>query len=261
MASKDVVEVEETSIVPVTESGAIVGLEDMEGDSGATPRITIDHKSAEYRDNLSGISVPEFEGIILGLIKQRVLWPPEMSEDESQPLCKSINHVEGMPSASFPLKESGLTLVEGVAPNCGDCKLAEWDSHPTRKGPWCQEQFVLAVLADLEGDGAMAPALLTYQRSGLKAAKQYLGGFARKRQPAFSVVTKFALTPNKRGSVAYATPVISRLGETDTDMWEMYGENYLAIRSFLQTPRTDDAEEGASGTPKVTRDDDEIPEF
>lgn len=249
-----------SDIVPVTESGAIVGLEDMEGDSGATPRIAIDHKSAEYRDNLSGISVPEFDGIVLGLVKQRVLWPPEMGEEDSQPLCKSIDFITGRPGKDFPLEASGLTLTGDTA-NCADCKLSEWDTHPTRKGPWCQEQYVLAVLADLEGDGALAPALLTFQRSGLKAAKQYLGGFARKRQPAFSVVTRFALTPQKRGTVSYATPVITRQDDTDKALWESYGENYMAIRSFLQTVRSDDEEGTPTGSPKVTRDADEIPEF
>jgi len=253
-----------TDIVPTNADDSIVGLEDVDLTEGGTPRIVIDHTDAVFRDDMSGVSVPEFDGIVLGLIKQRVLWAPEQTEDP-MPLCKSIDFAAGTPDpATFPLKESGLKLklAEGVEASCADCQLKEWDTHPTRNGPWCQEQHVWAVLADLEGDGGQAPALLTFQRSSMKPSKQYLGAFARKRKPAFSVVSHFELSAHKRGTVKYAVPTITRGELTDTDDWEWYKEQYLGIRSFLQTKRDDTANSDAvAKPPKVDRNDDEIPDF
>lgn len=255
-----------TDIVPVTESGSIVGLEDIDLSEGGTPRITIDHTDAVFRDTMSGVAVAEFSGIVLGLVKQRVLWPPEVGDEPAQPLCKSVDFKTGRPNVdTFPLAESKLTLTldDGVTASCEDCALKDWDTHPTRQGPWCQEQHVWAVLADLEDDGNAAPALLTFQRSSMKPSRQYLGAFARKRQPSFSVVTHFKLNGQKRGSVKYAVPELSRGEATDPDDWSHFGEQYLSIRGFLQTVRSDEesSDTTASKTPKVERDDEEIPEF
>jgi hypothetical protein len=194
-----------------------------------------------------------------------------MGDDPSAPLCKSVDFHTGMPNVDkdkFPLEESKLelSLVEGVTASCEDCALKEWDTHPTRQGPWCQEQHVWAVLADLEGDGGLAPALLTFQRSSIKASRQYLAAFARKRQPAFSVTTHFALQGQKRGTVKFAVPTITRGEATDPAEWPFFAEQYQGIRTFLQTVRSNDddavtEDKGKGKAPKVKRDTEEIPEF
>lgn len=251
-------------LVPMTEDGAIVGLEDVDLSEGGAPRITIDHQEALWRDTMSGVAVESFEGVVLGLIKQRVLWPVEMGDEPSPPLCKSVDFSTGRPTEKFPLSESGLAIkiTEGVTANCEDCKLKDWDTHPTRQGPWCQEQHVWAVLADLEGDGQEAPALLTFQRSSIKPARQYLASFARKRLPAFTTRTQFELQGQKRGSVKFAVPTISRTEATDPDDFPFYAETYQQIRAYLMAVREDDGpSDKAPAKPKVDRDEDEIPDF
>jgi len=217
---------------------------------------------------MSGVSVESFEGVVLGLVKQRVLWPVEMGEEPSAPLCKSVNFKEGRPSEKFPLLESELKLKleTGAIASCEDCKLKDWDTHPTRSGPWCQEQHVWVVLADLEGDGQEAPALLTFQRSSIKSARQYLASFARKRQPAFTTRTSFALEGQKRGSVKFAVPTIFRTTPTDPSEFPFYAETYTQIRTFLMSVREDDTAvessgKGAAKKPSVARDAEEIPDF
>lgn len=235
-------------------AGNMIGLEDFDlATESTTPRIRIVHSDGVYEDNQSGVQTDSFDGIILGLVKQRVLWPPEMEED-APPLCRSYDFKTGYPNpATFPLKQSGLkiTLSDGVTASCADCKLQEWGSNPkTPAGegtPWCTEQHVLAVLADITGEGNFVPSLVTFQRSGLKTSRQYLGSFARSKKPTFTVTTKFGLNAQKRGSVKFAVPTLTRGEVVPEDEYPTLAEMYLGIRAFLQAPRGDSASSAATG--------------
>ena len=237
-------------------------LNDFDGSEGGTPRISINGAEARWVDSLSGLEVPEFTGIICGIQKQRVLWPAEVGEEKSDPLCKSLDAKTGRPNPkTFPLKESnlGLELVEDVVvtADCGACSLKDWDSHPTRNGPWCTEQITAILMADMEGNGTFLPALVSFQRSSLKPARTYLGSFARAQEHPFNVYTKFSLQGLKRGNVKYAVPIFTKLGATPPDLRESAAANYLALREYIVTWRDEKQDDG----PIKVQLEEELPEF
>jgi hypothetical protein len=242
------------------------GLADFDGSEGGTPRIKINGAEAKWVDTLTGLEVPEFTGIVCGVVKGRVLWPPEVGEEVADPLCKSLDFKTARPNPkTFPIKESlipGLVLVEDGPPvmvNCSACNLKEWDTHPTRQGPWCTEQLTMIVMADLDDSGNYLPSLVTFQRSSIKPARQYVGALKRGYKNPFEVYTDFTLTPQKRGNVKYAVPVFKRTTPTDPSLWEACAQTYLAIAEFVTTWR-DDLSGDDDSDPKVHVSAD-LPEF
>lgn len=235
----------------------VEGLEDFDSKTDAQmPMLRIKHDSGQFVDGLSGETINEpgeaVEVILLGLIKQRVLWAAEVSDD-AKPLCKSYNFTEGVPDEdTFPTKASGFTRddVDSGVLACVDCKLKDWGSHPQRDTPWCSEQHTFALLVKT-GDG-WSPALLTVQRSAIKPSKQYLTSFARAKTPLYTVVTSITLDQRRRGSVDFSVPKFVRGAETDQDDWPAYAATYRGIREFVQTPRSRDDDEG-------DEDEDETP--
>lgn len=239
------------------------GLAGFDGSEAGTPRIKINGPDAVWTDDLSGLEVPEFTAVICGITKQRILWPAEVQEEKSDPLCKSLDAEVGRPNAAtFPIKESKFELTvidEGAELDCSACFLKDWDSHPTRPGPWCTEQIVMILLADFEGSGDYLPSLLSVQRSGLKPVRRYLGDFKRRGVLPFSTETVFTLNPQKRGNVNYAVPVLKKGEPTDQDVWEAYASTYLSVSAFISTWRDDATADDDS---EITVDiDAEMPDF
>lgn len=241
------------------------GLEDFESTDFVMPRINILHKEAMLVDNLTGNKTNEMVVILLGLVKQRILWDAE-DVDDAKPLCKSYDFQNGNPDFNkFPWAPSGFdksAVSEGDQLPCAGCQLKEWGSHPKRESPWCSEQWSFPLMQPIEG-GGYAPALFTVQRSAIKPARSYASGFARQKKPMFQVLTKVTLTPAKRGSNEYAVPTFSQVSESDQDQWAFFGENYLTMREFLQRPpakRDEQATaETATAPPAPTPDDDDVP--
>lgn len=233
-----------TDVATTGPGGGVEGLEDFDNSDLVMPRLKINHTEAAFEDNLSGSTYEGgIEVILLGLIKQRVLWPPEPGGDNERPLCKSFDFRAGVPGDSFPAKAAGFSTeqVESGALPCVDCKLKDWGSHPQRDTPWCSEQHTFALLLPMdEDDPTGAPALLTMQRSAIKPSKQYLTAFARSKSPLYTVRTKITLTGQRRGSVDFAVPKFVKMGATDSDMWPEFADQYRMIRDFVQTPSTRD---------------------
>lgn len=219
--------------------GAPEGLEDMDSSDLVMPRLKIDHSTGVFEDNLSGTQYDKIEVILLGLIKQRILWSPEPSGDNDKPLCKSFDFHRGIPGDGFPVKASGFDANEaesGELP-CADCKLKDWGSHPNRDTPWCSEQYTFALLLPMSDDDPTgAPALLSVQRSAIKPSKQYLTAFARSKNPLYTVHTEISLDQRRRGSVDYAVPKFIRRGATDESLWPEFAHQYRMIRDFVSTP-------------------------
>jgi hypothetical protein len=241
------------------------GLEDFDASTDAVmPRIKIVGKEAMFEDNLTGEKHDKISVILLGLVKQRILWDAEV-EENAAPMCRSLDFQLGLPASDFPTKVSGFdrALVEaaqkdggGPALPCASCNLKEWGTNPRGSTPWCSEQHTYPLLMEQGiGSGIWQPAILTLQRSGIKASKAYITGFARSRTPLYTAKTLISLQAQKRGSVDYAVPVISRAGATEQGEWPEYAQTYRNIRSFLTTPRvTDDDDEGSSPTVVVERE-------
>lgn len=257
-----------------TLTGDVAGLEDVDASDLMMPQLKIIGKEALYEDSLSGERFSELNVILLGMVKQRVLWPAEVKEEKEAPLCRSYNFTEGVPGENFtkpgsgknepsPLSVSGFTeaQVEGGTLACLECKLQDWDSHPTRDTPWCSEQHVFAVLVTEPGEPLGYPAMLTLQRSSLKAAKTYLTAFARTKTPLFTVRTTLKLDARTRGSVEYAVPKFIKGEATDPDYHPQYAEFFYGVRDYVQTPRVAEEETPVqvNSTPAASTEEGDIP--
>jgi hypothetical protein len=260
-----------TAVGPVSDSAT--GLEDFDlATDSVMPRLKIVGKEAVFQDNLTNEKFETCRAILLGLVKQRILWSPE--QDDKGPLCRSNNNTIGLPFVKeFPWRESGFPEpargTENVELECNNCALKEWGSNPKNTTPWCSEQHTYPLLLEtkVNDESAWLPAILTLQRSGLKASKAYTTSFSRTKTPLYTVVTELSLQPQKQGSVDYAVPVIVKKETTDPAKHPEYAEYYRNIRSYLQSPRgmaDAEASEGdakpaaatASAKPPVADDDD-----
>lgn len=264
-----------TETLPATiTSDMMVGLEDMDTSDLVMPRLRLLHDEAVFQDNLSNEKFEELEVVILGLVKGRVLWDTEVEED-AQPMCRSLDHNIGRPNlATFPFKAAGFDKSELDANDpqvaCSACPLKDWGSHPTRDVPWCNEQYVLPVLMPV--GGGWTPAITTFQRTAIKPVKSYLSSFARAKTPTFVTTTKMSLLAQKKGSVRYAVPQLVKGEPTNQDDYQEFASQYIAIRDFLQTPRSFSETETVAKAPtaatatapvaesaEAVEDDDDLP--
>ena len=267
-----------TTDVAIPDDEFATGLEDFDESDFVMPIIKINGQKGVFVDGLSGEEFPEMEVIVLGLVKNRILWEVEVSDNA--PLCKSLDFHHGMPNPKeFPWKASGFDQSEYPEDStlpCDACHLKEWGSHPKDDKPWCSEQHTYALLQPTAS--GFAPATLTVSRSGIKPSRAYLTSFARSKEPTFIVTTKLGLNVQKRGSVIFSVPTFARGTATDAhvaddaerkELFRGFAEQYRRIREFLQTPRQPEAEavpvDEPSGTPAAApaspaaTDDDELP--
>lgn len=243
------------------------GLEDFDMTDAVIPRLSIAHKEAQFKDSLSGEQFDKISVIILGLVKQRVLWHQEVDDDD-RPMCRSTDHNTGFPNMSdeqpkekrFPWAKSGFNPkdyppdAEGVIRlPCDSCKLKDWGSHPDGKRPYCSEQFTLPVLYDPSGDGSWVPAIITFQKTALKPLKAYLSSFARAKNAAFGAITEVSLDPRRRGQTDYAVPIFKKIGSTDQDDWREFAASYRTMREFL-TAEPGSREEREDSTVTATQE-------
>lgn len=251
------------------EMGLDTGLEDFDSSDMVMPRLSIEHPDALFKDNLTGETHEKLQVVMLGLIKQRILWGEEVNEGD-RPLCKSYDFREGHPDADkFPWEASGFDKEQaGDTLPCAGCALKEWDSHPKNSTPWCSEQHTFPVLMQTGEDEFTAPAILTVQRSAIKPSKSYLTAFARSKTPLYTVVTEISLNPQKRGSVNYAVPAFKKVGTTDQDEWGDFAAHYRTIRDYITTPPPEQEESKSAGTTQAqpseaaqaaSGDDDDLP--
>lgn len=250
------------------------GLGDLDASDFVIPRLQIEHKEGKFKDNLSNEEFQSLDLVILGLVKQRIMWAPTI-ETGDKPLCKSPNFDLGFPNLSgvrgksFPFDRSNFTPEtvqispsiggvqldtngHGVLP-CASCKFKEWETHPNGKVPWCSEQHTLPVMYREAGtDKEWVTALLTLQKTGITPSKRYLTSFARSKTPAYTAITRVTLTMMSRGDTVYSVPGFQRIGDTDRQDWPEYAESYKSIRDFVRSaPRAADGDDDDSGDDNV----------
>lgn len=230
------------------------GLEDFD-EEGAIPRININHSAGTFKDALSGEEFPEMYGVLLGMVKQRVMWADDV-ETGAKPMCKSQNGKIGYPNvgdkpedrfpwkdapelnqSTQPMDEFGRTII-----GCDTCPFAQWGAK-TASGkstpPRCRERHTYPIQFNRE-PSITGPfyetGILSLQGSGISPSKKYLSAFQRARRPTYSAVAKISLDTNKRGSVTYSVPVITKIAEIPMDEWEVYARDLGPMREFLQKP-------------------------
>lgn len=227
-----------SSSTPAVRSDSVEGLEDFDSSDAVMPTLRIEHQDGVFKDGQSGQEFDELNVILLGMVKQRVLWEPEIEEDKNGLLCRSYNFSIGHPNEErFPYEEAGFADGDNVLP-CESCKLKDWGTHPKRNAPWCSMQYTFPLLR-ITDDGGMVPCLFTVQRSALQDARAYCSSFAGEGRPLYTAVTNLTLDNRKRGSVKFAVPKFKRTTKTEEEFWGEYANRYRFIREFIQRPRND----------------------
>lgn len=229
----------------------MTGLEDFDVTTDAVmPRISIVHKSQKFKDNLSGEEFPILRCVLLGLVKQRILWNTVIDDDD-KPMCKSPDFDFGFPlltgnnGKTFPVERSGFDLsqipanTDGfVALPCANCALKEWGSHPDGKKPYCSEQHTFPLMYDPTGENEdvsqWMPGLLTIQKTGIKPSKNYITAFVRGQTPLYTAITEISLVGESRGTTDYSVPAFKRTGNVDQQLWPTMSQSYRSIREFVR---------------------------
>ena len=235
-----------------------VGMEDVGASDVVIPRLNIVHAEAVFQNNLTKEKFQTLDVIVLGLIKQRIMWDDVVDEGD-KPMCKSPDFEHGFPNVNpatpekkrFPWHESNFDPANFPAAQginnlvtlpCDSCVFKEWGADKTP--PPCTEQHTYSLLYDAAGDNEeprMVPALLTLQRTGIKPSRAFISGFSQSRSPFFSAYTRISLTAQKRGSVIYSVPTLSKVGVTDAREWQGYSEQAKGIREIIRSaPRAGD---------------------
>jgi hypothetical protein len=231
------------------------GLEDVDSTDLTMPILRIAHKEGAFVNSLTNEALPEANVILLGIVKQRILWPLEPGEEGEQPMCRSYDFVTGHPNPEkwdkVALRVSGYTterLEEGSL-GCASCPMKEWESSPKDSKPWCTEQytFPLLILEDPSADQG-TPAILSVQRTGIRPARTYVSGFVQGKRPLYTAKTRIELVHQKRGSVEFSVPKFVKIGDSDPTIWSMYSEVNSRISEFLRTPRTGRPDDEVAGT-------------
>lgn len=228
----------------------VVGLEDLDESDLVVPRIKIIGADAVFEDQLTNEQFDSLDVVLLAMVRNRILWDADEAESK-EPWCKSLDGKVGLPHPKdFPWAASAFDRTAfGDEPElpCGSCPLKEWGSHPKDDKPWCSEMHVFPLLVIGEG-GTYSPALWAIQRAAIKASRAYLSPFVRAKTPLYTVKTRLTLTPHKRGTVKYATPVFTKLGPTDESEWPDFASQARAMRTFIQTVRKRDDDAAAEST-------------
>lgn len=216
------------------------------------PRLRIVGKDAQFENITTSERYDELECVILGMVRQRSMWPEQVREDVKAPLCRSVDSIVGRPLEDekiaakfhFPWKKSNLDRASLLAEddgqvliNCKECSFKNWNEEEDLPGP-CAEQWVLP-LYYIDKLGNLSPGILTMQKSSLGPLKKYLGQFEAAKQPAFMFNTKITLTGRERGDVAYAVPSFERLGLTDPgENRAQHYEWYYTFQTLSEKLRT-----------------------
>lgn len=256
-----------------------VGLEDIGASDIVIPRLQIVHQEGTFKDNLSGATFGTMDVVLLGLVKQRIMWADDPAEGD-KPLCKSPDFVHGFPNVNetlardkrFPWSVSNFAPEQAVplelkpnmdhafpngyssnglpVLNCAVCKFNKWGTNPANgksTPPPCTEQHTYALQYSPDNGENWITALLTLQRTGVKPSKQYISSFAQTKTPMFTVHTTLGLTLQKKGTVDYSVPTFRRGEPTDRNVWMEYGNQLRSIRDFIRSAprRTEEDDENA----------------
>lgn len=244
------------------------GLEDINADEVAIPRIMINHPDGVFKDRLTGEEFAEIHGVPLGMIKQRAMWHPEISEGgDGRPQCKSSDAQTGYPNLEGPRIEDKFPWHDapGLDPSslpkdekgritiaCATCPFSKWgDKKPgksTSEPPRCSERHTYPLLYATEAGMPLDRAgILTVQKSGIKDSKQYLAGFVQSKSPLFSSYVQLTLERRQRGMVKYSVVKFKRTSAVPQNDWPAHARDLANIREFLRQPPRFDSDDHESG--------------
>lgn len=252
MASKDVEvaprsAMEEFQAAMAAEGMGLPGLEDFSKEDLTIPVIQIEHETGLFVDKLTGEKFPEIDGVLLGLLKSRIMWPPQQNAvgQKPAPMCRSREAITGKPGDNFPWadfkkgteknKEWSPEPLSAETIACSTCYFAQWGSDPKNDSPRCTMQYVFPIMGK-RGDEYHLQGLLTVQRTGIKPANAYMSGFVRDGMSLFMHHTTLTLRVQQSGTVKFSVPTFARGEATpaDMDLWRSWAETYSGIKQQLQ---------------------------
>lgn len=241
---------------------ALTGLEDLDESDLTIPRLKIEHKLGVLKDAQTGMQFQQVFAVVLGLVKQRVLFHPSMETEDEKPMCRAPQFTTGYPNLnpSKPFKAFPWS-VAGFDPNsvpkdeegnlvlpCEACNLKNWGTHPTGDKPYCTEQYTMPLLYaptldELQAD-IYTPALMTIQKTGLKSSKNYLSPFAARKVGVYTAYTRIGLNVIVKGDNQYATPAFTTVGVTPMERHMEFSERFRSLREFVHSskPRARDTQ-------------------
>lgn len=229
-------------------SGGVVGLEDLRASDLRVPRLKIAHKDGAFVDPLTGVQHTKLTLVVLGVIRGRVMWNPEVL-DGDVPQCKSPDDEHGFPTIDeelpgrlrFPWADSVFNKAdqepdpEGrIVLSCAKCNFTKWGEN--KKPPRCTEVATLPVLytddEDPGPDSEWNVALWGAQKTALRPVLNYVSAFAARKVPTFTAMVEVTFKVNTRGSVVYSVPILKQLGATPSEDYEGFASQYIMIRDF-----------------------------
>lgn len=241
-----------TDIVPATSTAMepVDGLEDIGSADLVLPILKLAHKDPEwgFENSLTNEISKELNVIVLGVVKQRILWPPDPGAEGEGPICRSYDFAHGIPDPEKWLAivekprtghPSGFArdLIEAGGPlECGSCPLKEWDTHPKGAKPWCDEQWTVPLML-IGDDGSLSPTLISFSRTAIKPIKNYVTAFATQNKPMYVAITKLVATQQFKGTNPYTVPKFVKVGDSDPGAWPYFSSQLNGIRQFITTPR------------------------
>jgi hypothetical protein len=237
------------------DEGKVYGLEDFIETGTRYPRLKFVHDEAVFMDDLDEWKTEVLDVILLGVVKQRIMFDKEVRDEDMKPQCKSLDGKtawpnfaqDGDPRDVFPwaeshLDQSQLTVVgDKYSLSCDICPFSQWGGKGKgSKPPRCSEAMNVPCL--YYRDGQWVAATINFQRSSMGAAKSYISRFAKGHVPTFSQMTRITLNSNKRGTVTYVTPNFTTTGPTDSAAYGQYAEMFGEVRDYLRTQQDDEEE-------------------
>lgn len=236
------------------------GLDELGIDEIPTPRISIDHTENLYEDNQTKLRFESFNAIILGMIRQRAMFPKDYIGDGNDvPHCKSNDAINGLPNLDPTSRNAFPWATSSFDPNtvqineqygrvvlpCGSCNMTQWTGSDGKTPPKCSDVWNLIVMFDPYGNGQAIPAFLPLKRSALKPTRGHLAQYKQRNVPAFTDVVQFTLKQETRGKNPYSVPVIKVIGKTDPVQYESFAYNLEKLIEFArQIRKPSDGESG-----------------
>lgn len=273
----------QTDNLPMHPDDLNTGLEDFDLARMVIPRLTIDHKKAAFVDSLTNEEYPgSMTLVILGMVKQRILWHVKPGDKGELPLCKSPDFEHGFPTdidllpkdKEFPWKgavkgaDSGFDAndytpengINGlVALPCASCQLKEWGAHPLGNKPYCGEMYTFPCMYTPKNapEGSFVPSLLSIRSTGLKPANAYISRFVATKTPMFTVNTLIRLDVVTRGGNEFCVPAFQTTTPSDRAWWPEFAQTFRAVRETIRRAPTpsenieDDTVTVTTATPSV----------
>jgi hypothetical protein len=211
-------------------------------------RMTIEHNSGMYLINELPVEQTQLNTVILlGAVRQRVMFTPREINTPSGLECKSYDFEHGKPTPLFAREGSNFpefAIDEAIAAeaptlDCGACIFKNWktDDRGRKVHSRCIPQIVVPLLLPQEDPSApFIPAVVSYQRSAEQPVTEYMKEFTKANRPAYTAISQLRLNVNLGSGFKYSTPKFTLMGDIGSEFYPVLSLIYRAAKGVIQTP-------------------------